>query len=101
MARVDSQRAEFIQGGHPVGEVLQHVFDPVQFGFALRVGLLHPRLVALAGDAASGEQAAQGLAADVDDAASSRLDDEVLVVRAEQGDGLSPTEGQVRPGVSR
>jgi hypothetical protein len=90
--------------------VLQDVLDAVEFGVVLGVGGLLPRLGALEGDAASGEQAAQGLAADADlpirdgvqvagefadrpageglaQTGRSRLgrrDDEVLVVRTEQ-----------------
>lgn len=64
LAALDPQSA----GGRPAGEVLHHVVDPVQFGFALGVGGLLPRPGALEGDATSGGQAAQGLAAYADDA---------------------------------
>jgi hypothetical protein len=61
--RVD-ERAELVERECPVGEAVQDVLDPVESGVVVGVGGLLPGLGALEGDAASGEQAAQGLAAD-------------------------------------
>jgi hypothetical protein len=34
----DPERPELVEREHPVRETLQHLFDPVQLGLALRVG---------------------------------------------------------------
>ena len=53
----DRERAELVEGEDPVGEAVQHFLDPVEFRVALGVRGLLPRLGALEGDAAAGEQA--------------------------------------------
>jgi hypothetical protein len=54
----DSERPEIVEGENPVGEAVQDLLDPVQLRLAVRVGRFFPRLGALEGDAAAGEQAA-------------------------------------------
>jgi hypothetical protein len=61
-----AQRAELLEGERAVREVLQDVFDPVEFGVALGVGGLFPRLGALESDPAAGQQHPQGLTAYAD-----------------------------------
>ncbi len=105
----DAQRAELVEREDPLRYVFQQVLDAVELGVVVRVGGLLPGAGALEGDAAPGQQAAQGLAAQADRAArdggqvggelaqgpvgeglaqagrsgGGRLDDEVLFVRAE------------------
>ena len=54
----DAERAELVEREDPVRETVQHLLDPVQFGVTLGVRGFLPRLGALEGDAAAGEQAA-------------------------------------------
>lgn len=54
----DPERAELVEGEDPVRETVHHFLDPVQLRLALGVRRLLPRLGALEGDAAAGEQAA-------------------------------------------
>jgi hypothetical protein len=54
----DPERAELIEGEHPVREAVNDLLDPVQLRLAVRVGGFLPCLGALEGDTAAGEQAA-------------------------------------------
>jgi hypothetical protein len=53
----DPERAELVERKDPVREAVQDFLDTVELGVALGVRGLLPRLGALEGDAAAGEQA--------------------------------------------
>ncbi|WUW05715.1 hypothetical protein OG587_44530 [Streptosporangium sp. NBC_01469] len=54
----DPERAELVEGEHPVREAVKDLLDPVQLRLTLGVGGFLPGLGALEGDTAAGEQAA-------------------------------------------
>jgi len=54
----DAERAELVECEDPVRETVQDLLYPVQLRIAVGVRRLLPRLGALEGDAAAGEQAA-------------------------------------------
>lgn len=53
----DAERAELVEGEHPVREAVKDLLDPVQLRLTVGVGGFLPGLGALEGDAAAGEQA--------------------------------------------
>ena len=53
----DAERSELVERECPVREVMQHVLDAVELGVPVGVRRLLPRLGALEGDTAAGEQA--------------------------------------------
>ncbi len=54
----DAERTELVERKDPVREAVQDLLDPVQLCLAVGVRGLLPRLGALEGDAAAGEQTA-------------------------------------------